>query len=63
MLRLLTETYGNRCPDAFGNVHVARDDLGRTAFRHPGNYVGRHRQEPLPRPLGALLAWWYGEDV
>lgn len=63
MLRLLTETYGNRLADAHGNVHVARDDLGRSAFRDPGPYTGRHRKETVPWPFGVLLAWWAGEDV
>ena len=62
MLRLLTETHGNRLSDADGNVHVARDDLGRTALRCPGDYTGRHRQTEVPWPL-RVLARWEGVDV
>lgn len=42
-LLLVPATFGNRPPDAFGNVHSARDHRGLTVFRNPGRYVGRHR--------------------
>lgn len=33
-----------RKPDAFGNLHVARDDRGLTELRNSGSYRGRHRR-------------------
>ena len=33
-----------RQPDAFGNLHVARDDRGLSELRNPGSYRGKHRR-------------------
>lgn len=33
-----------RYPDAFGNVHVARDQRGLAELRNPGSYRGKHRR-------------------
>lgn len=62
--------FGNRAPDVFGNVHTRMDEEGYTMLRHPGDYVGRHRQqeaETAPswwweKPL-KFLAWLAGERV
>lgn len=52
MLTLLPLTFGNRRPDAEGNVHVRRDVRG-TVITDSGDYVGRHRkQEPVEWLLG-----------
>lgn len=40
-----------RYPDAFGNVHVARDERGLTELRNPGSYRGKHRR------IDALGTW------
>jgi hypothetical protein len=44
MLRLLDRSYGNRSPDDAGNLHTRFDWHGRTVFRDPGRYTGRHRR-------------------
>lgn len=57
MLRLIKCTYGNRRPDAFGNVHSLLDDRGLHQYRDPGNYRGTHRRQDAVAywPLMALL--------
>ena len=62
MLALIPQTYGNRRPDTFGNVHVLTDGWGKMVFRHPGDYVGRHRrpESPWPLPLLAPLIYFLG---
>lgn len=62
MLPLIPWTFGNRHPDAFGNVHIRWDDHGLPVFRDPGDYAGRHRAHTVPVLL-RLLARLAGERV
>lgn len=62
MLNLLPLTYGNRRPDAYGNVHILWDDHGLPVFRDPGDYTGSHRAGQ-PNALLRLLARLCGENV
>ncbi len=52
--------FGNRCPDAFGNVHTRFDDKGLTVFRDPHGYRGRHRAPQPLHPLVKLGLRWEG---
>lgn len=64
MPSLIPFGFGNRTPDAFGNVHVRRDTRGLPVFRDPGSsYVGRHRAVAPASRLTVLLAWLVGERV
>lgn len=44
MLSLIPQTFGNRSPDVFGNVHTRVDHRGYIVYRWPGHYAGKHRR-------------------
>ena len=62
MLALIPFGFGNRAPDIFGNVHTRLNDRGRTVYRDPGDYTGRHRKD-VPNPVIWFLARLAGERV
>lgn len=61
MLNLLPLTFGNRRPDAHGNVHSRHDDRA-TVIRHPGSYAGRHRRPGFADRLLGLAPGSYDKS-